>query len=180
MTCLTSVDVKHPKSPPLRHVFRSAEVPSQFIGIFAWSGVGPMDQIEIKTNHHSYKLQREKQPTMTNHPWLYDRLHKMIQPQVFLPKWPGLLHLLLSGKNRSHGAHTCRRIQEDAPKGHFNGQLCFFGNFVEQNWWNLNPHFVERISKWFVRTKQPLVEDHASHPWLARGHTLFSPFLHSI
>lgn len=116
MTCLTSVDVKHPKSPPLRHVFRSAEVPSQFIGIFAWSSVKPMDQIEIKTNHHSHKLQREKQPTMTNHPWLYDRLHKMIQPQVFLPKWPGLLHLLLSGKNRSHGAHTCRRIQEDAPK----------------------------------------------------------------
>ena len=36
----------------------------QFIGIFAWSNVKPMDQTEIKTNHHSYKLQREK---TTNH-----------------------------------------------------------------------------------------------------------------
>ena len=103
----------------------------QFVGIFAWSSVKPMDQIDIKTNHHSYKLQRQKttnhdRPSMAIHPWLYDRLHKMIQPQVFLPKWPGLLHLLLSGKNRSHGAHTCRRIEEDAPKGPFNRQLCFF------------------------------------------------------
>lgn len=44
----------------------------------------------------------------------------------------------------------------------------------------LNKTCVQGISKWFVRTKQPLVEDLASHPWLARGHTLFSPFFHSI
>ena len=35
-------------------------------------------------------------------------------------------------------------------------------------------------SKWFVRTQQDLVEDLASHPWLARRHTLFSPFFHSM